>query len=40
MYTRPFKAEQCLHNVVKVVDALRNIGVDYDLQVSLTFWRQ
>lgn len=32
MYTRPFKAEQCLHNVVKVVDALRNIGVDYDLQ--------
>ena len=34
MYTRPSKAEQCLHNVLKVVEALRHIGVDYDIQVS------
>ena len=36
MYTRPSKAEQCLHNVLKVVEALRHIGVDYDIQVSIT----
>ena len=35
MYTRPSKAEQCLHNVLKVVEALRHIGLDYDIQVSL-----
>ena len=34
MYTRPSKGEQCLHNVLKVVEALRHIGVDYDIQVS------
>lgn len=34
MYTRPSKAEQCLHNVLKVVEALRHIGLDYDIQVS------
>lgn len=32
MYTRPSKAEQCLHNVLKVVEALRHIGLDYDIQ--------
>ena len=36
MYTRPSKAEQCLHNVLRVVEALRHIGVDYDIQVSIT----
>ncbi|PFX34680.1 Calponin-likey domain-containing protein 2 [Stylophora pistillata] len=35
MYTRPSKAEQCLHNVIKVVEALRHIGLDYDIQVRL-----
>lgn len=34
MYTRPSKAEQCLHNVLKVVEALRHIGLDYDIQVN------
>lgn len=34
MYTCPSKAEQCLHNVLKVVEALRHIGLDYDIQVS------
>ena len=38
MYTRPSKAEQCLHNVLKVVEALRHIGVDYDIQVSQGQW--
>ncbi len=32
MYTRPATAEQCLHNALKVVNALRFIGVDYDIQ--------
>ena len=34
MFIRPVKAEQCLHNVIKVVEALRHIGLDYDIQVS------
>ena len=34
MFIRPVKGEQCLHNVIKVVEALRHIGLDYDIQVS------
>ena len=33
MYTQPATAEQCLHNALKVVSALRHIGIDYDVQV-------
>ncbi|XP_033113331.1 cilia- and flagella-associated protein 47-like isoform X2 [Anneissia japonica] len=32
MYTHPATAEQCLHNALKVVNALKSIGVDYDIQ--------
>lgn len=32
IYTRPSKAEQCLHNVIKAVEALRHVGLDYDIQ--------
>ena len=34
MYTHPNTAEQCLHNVLKVVAAVRFIGLDYDIQVG------
>ena len=34
MYTHPATAEQCLHNALKVVNAMRSVGVDYDIQVS------
>ena len=33
MYTHPSTAEQCLHNALKVVNAMRHIGIDYDIQV-------
>ncbi|XP_035825915.1 cilia- and flagella-associated protein 47 [Aplysia californica] len=32
MYTHPTTAEQCLHNALKVVNAMRYAGVDYDIQ--------
>ena len=35
MYTRPATAEQCLHNALKVVNAMRAIGLDYDIAVSI-----
>jgi len=32
MYTRPTTAEQCLHNALCVVNAMKYIGLDYDIQ--------
>ncbi|KAK7478911.1 hypothetical protein BaRGS_00029892 [Batillaria attramentaria] len=32
MYTHPTTAEQCLHNALKVVNAMRYAGIDYDVQ--------
>ena len=32
MYTQPETAEQCLHNALKVVTAMRYAGMDYDIQ--------
>ncbi|XP_048239518.1 cilia and flagella-associated protein 47-like isoform X3 [Haliotis rufescens] len=32
MYTHPSNAEQCLHNALKVVNAMRYAGIDYDIQ--------
>ncbi|KAK3096977.1 hypothetical protein FSP39_005325 [Pinctada imbricata] len=32
MYTHPSTAEQCLHNALKVVNAMRYAGIDYDIQ--------
>ena len=32
MYSQPATAEQCLHNALKVVNAMRHIGIDYDIQ--------
>ncbi|XP_052808119.1 cilia- and flagella-associated protein 47-like isoform X2 [Mya arenaria] len=32
MYTHPATAEQCLHNALKVVNAMRYAGIDYDIQ--------
>ncbi|XP_053397416.1 cilia- and flagella-associated protein 47-like isoform X4 [Mercenaria mercenaria] len=32
MYTRPATAEQCLHNALKVTNAMRYAGIDYDIQ--------
>ena len=32
MYSQPSTAEQCLHNALKVVNAVRAIGIDYDIQ--------
>ena len=34
MYTHPATAEQCLHNALKIVNAMRFAGIDYDIQVS------
>lgn len=31
MYTRPATAEQCLHNALRVVNAMRVVGIDYDI---------
>ena len=36
MYTHPTTAEQCLHNALKVVEAIRYLGMDYDVVVSLS----
>ena len=38
MYTHPSTAEQCLHNALKVVNAMRYAGIDYDIQVGLKNW--
>ncbi|XP_057307230.1 cilia and flagella-associated protein 47-like isoform X2 [Hydractinia symbiolongicarpus] len=35
LYTHPHSAEQCLHNALKVVEAFRFIGLDYDVLVKL-----
>ncbi|KAL3884217.1 hypothetical protein ACJMK2_030436, partial [Sinanodonta woodiana] len=32
MYTHPATAEQCLHNALKIVSAMRYAGIDYDIQ--------
>ncbi|XP_013416633.1 cilia- and flagella-associated protein 47 isoform X1 [Lingula anatina] len=32
MYSCPTTAEQCLHNALKVVNAIKYIGLDYDIQ--------
>ena len=32
MYTQPATAEQCLHNALKVVNAIHSLGIDYDIQ--------
>ncbi|KAL4233464.1 hypothetical protein ACF0H5_008145 [Mactra antiquata] len=32
MYTHPASAEQCLHNALKIVNAMRYAGIDYDIQ--------
>jgi len=32
MYTNPTTGEQCLHNALKVVNAIRFLGMDYDVQ--------
>ncbi|KAK3775916.1 hypothetical protein RRG08_017206 [Elysia crispata] len=32
MYTHPKTAEQCLHNALKVVNAMKYTGIDYDIQ--------
>ncbi|KAL8606797.1 hypothetical protein ACOMHN_049626 [Nucella lapillus] len=32
MYTHPTNAEQCLHNALKIVHAMRFTGMDYDVQ--------
>ena len=32
MYSQPSTAEQCLHNALKVVNAMRAVGIDYDIQ--------
>lgn len=32
MYTKPETAEQCLHNALKLVTAMRFAGMDYDIQ--------
>lgn len=34
MYTHPATAEQCLHNALKIVNAMRHVGLDYDIQVN------
>lgn len=31
MYTRPGTAEQCLHNALRLIHAIRSIGIDYDI---------
>ncbi|XP_071134806.1 cilia- and flagella-associated protein 47-like isoform X3 [Mytilus edulis] len=32
MYTHPATAEQCLHNALKITNAMRYAGIDYDIQ--------
>lgn len=35
MYTHPATAEQCLHNALKITNAMRYAGIDYDIQVRV-----
>ena len=32
MYTKPASGEQCLHNALKLVTAMRSVGIDHDVQ--------
>ena len=34
MYTAPATPEQCLHNTLILVKAMRSIGIDYDIQAT------
>ena len=34
MYARVETAEQCFHNALKLTEALRFIGIEYDINVS------
>ena len=34
MYTAPATPEQCLHNTLILVKAIRSIGLDYDIQAT------
>ena len=34
MYPRPVTSEECLHNVLLVLEALRALDFEYDIQVS------
>jgi len=34
MFTRPMSAEQCLHNALCVITAMKSAGIDYDIQVT------
>ena len=36
MYTRPMSAEQCLHNALCVISAMKSAGIEYDIQVSIS----
>ena len=36
LYVEPSSPEQCSHNTVVFVDALRSIGIDYDCLVRKT----
>ena len=37
MYTHPNTAEECLHNALKIINALRFLRIDYDIQVQIFF---
>ena len=34
MYTAPATPEQCLHNTLILVQAMRSVGIDYDIQAT------
>lgn len=34
MYTAPSSPEQCLHNTLILVKAMRSVGIDYDIQAT------
>jgi len=36
MFTRPTSGEQCLHNALCVISAMKSVGIDFDIQVSAT----
>jgi len=35
LFAEPSSPEQCSHNAVVLVEALRDVGLDYDCQVSI-----
>jgi len=40
MFTRPVSAEQCLHNALCVITAMKSAGIEYDIQVRAHWvWR-